>query len=80
MFHHHSFVFQSDYYPIDYLTTIEAEVGSNAVKLIHFNDSLEPKGSKLDRHFPPTAGHIGPAGLLPVYEWGCLHNVPMVIE
>lgn len=73
-------VFQSDYYPIDYLVTIESELGPGVVKLIHFNDSLEPKGSKLDRHFHVPFGHIGATNLLPVYNWANTFNIPMVIE
>jgi deoxyribonuclease-4 len=72
-------VYASGYDPIDYLLTVECELGK-AINLIHFNDSLEPKGSKKDRHFCPGMGYIGAAGLLPVYQWALSHNIPMVIE
>lgn len=61
-------VWACGYNPIDYIQTVECELGKDVIKLIHFNDSLEPKGSRKDRHFMACGGYIGAAGLLPVYN------------
>lgn len=49
-------VFASGYDPSYYLRML---LSANRVKLIHFNDSKEARGSCIDRHFEPGLGHIG---------------------
>jgi len=49
-------VFASGYDPCFYLRMM---LPTNRVKLIHFNDSVEGRGSRIDRHFDPGLGYIG---------------------
>jgi deoxyribonuclease IV len=52
----------------------------NAVALVHFNDSANPRGSRVDRHHPPGLGYIGYKRLWKVHELCRQHNIPMVRE
>lgn len=49
-------VFASGYDPSYYLSLL---LPTQRVKLIHFNDSVEPRGSRIDRHYDPGLGYIG---------------------
>ena len=55
-------------------------VHKNLLKLVHYNDSLEPCGSCLDRHAFMGSGHIGLEGMTAIAELCSSNGVPMVIE
>jgi deoxyribonuclease-4 len=50
------------------------------VRLIHYNDSKFPKGSKKDRHESFGKGLVGCENLINVAKFAVLHNIPMVTE
>jgi deoxyribonuclease-4 len=69
-------VFASGYDPLDYLKA--APYG--LVRLVHFNDSLTPKGSKKDRHAFCGSGHIGIVKMNSVADLCAAKGWDMVIE
>lgn len=72
-------VFACGYDPLEYILEIDREL-PGMLRLIHFNDSKEPKGSRVDRHWPYATGHIGKKALDKVVDWGLANGVPLVIE
>ena len=52
----------------------------SSLKLIHFNDSAKPKGSKVDRHAGIGAGFIGYEKMIDIAILANKHGIPMVIE
>lgn len=55
-------------------------VHKDLLKLVHYNDSLEPCGSCLDRHAFMGTGHIGLEGMTAIAETCAAAGLPMVIE
>lgn len=56
----HAFAFGHDLSNIeDFLSKLEQTIGLENIKLIHLNDSDEPKSSKRDKHKLPGQGLIG---------------------
>lgn len=62
--------------PRTYLEAMDAEM----TRLIHFNDSATPCGSRRDCHAFAGQGHIGLAKMTDVACWGTSKGVPMVCE
>ena len=56
------------------------ERNPSSLKLIHFNDSAKPKGSKVDRHAGIGAGFIGYEKMIDIAILANKHGIPMVIE
>lgn len=54
--------------------------GSERLKLIHVNDSMDICGSLKDRHAPIGEGHIGSKAFAEMMRLPGLANVPMVLE
>lgn len=54
--------------------------GLKNLLLIHFNDSLKPLGSRVDRHANLGVGLIGKAGLVAVMNLARQHQIPLVLE
>jgi deoxyribonuclease-4 len=52
----------------------------NLVKLIHYNDSLDPCGACKVRHAFVGTGHIGFETMQQIAQFCLHHNLPMVIE
>lgn len=50
------------------------------LKLIHFNDSKTPRGSRVDRHATLGTGHIPKQQLLDTAALATRHGIPMIIE
>lgn len=50
------------------------------VKLIHYNDSVYDKGSKLDRHADIGHGKVGLGELIKVAEWAVARGIALVRE
>ena len=71
-------VFAAGHDPLQYIVTALKRPG--LVKLIHFNDSLEPCGACKDRHAYVGSGHIGFDTMSQIAELCHTHNLPMVIE
>jgi len=74
-------VFACGHQPLDYIsraTTYHKK--HNLVKLIHYNDSATPCGSRLDRHAFMGTGHIGMAGMTKIAEHCHSNQYPMLIE
>jgi len=70
-------VFACGYSPDEYL---EEMLARNApVELIHFNDSKEPRNSRVDRHAPPGKGYIG-NNLIKTLKIIKKRNIPAVLE
>jgi deoxyribonuclease IV len=69
-------VFATGYCPLDYLKATP----DSLVKLVHFNDSQTPKGSKKDRHALVGTGHIGFGKMTEVAAYCVERGWPMVIE
>lgn len=72
-------VFACGHDPADYLRASRAK-DPDLLKLIHYNDSATPCGSRLDRHAYCGMGHIGITKMTEVAELGTAASVPMVIE
>jgi len=69
-------IFAAGYDPFEALLMLEGL----PIKLIHFNDSLFPRGSRKDRHRPIGNGKIGLEKLLQVAEYALANNIPLVYE
>jgi deoxyribonuclease-4 len=69
-------VFATGYCPLEYLKATPEKL----VKLVHFNDSQTPKGSKKDRHALVGTGHIGFGKMAEVGVFCAERGWPMVIE
>lgn len=72
--------FASGYLPMESLTILEHEIGVEAIKLIHYNDSKECLGSRKDRHEVPGVGNIDIEELYLAYNYALKYNIPMVRE
>ena len=64
----------------EYITRIVDKLGVEVIRLIHYNDSKTPFGSKVDRHERICQGHIPPEELYWVYQFAVKNNIPMVTE
>lgn len=63
-----------------FITLVDNTMGLERVKLIHLNDTLDPIGSKCDRHAIPGTGQIGKDALKKFIEHPALLNVPVILE
>lgn len=64
----------------DFTNIVDNTMGINNVKLIHLNDSIEKKGSKLDKHQAPGDGLIGDRALKAVIQNPRFKNTPIILE
>jgi deoxyribonuclease-4 len=71
-------VFACGHTPLTFIDKLAAK--PDLLRLIHFNDSLEPCGSCKDRHAPIGGGHIGYKGMEEIAKRCHELKVPMVIE
>ncbi|MDQ1701029.1 MAG: deoxyribonuclease [Frankiaceae bacterium] len=62
------------------LDELHAAVGHGRVALIHANDSLDPCGSRRDRHTNIGRGRIGAEPFGPLFTHALTAGVPMVVE
>ena len=72
-------VFASGHDPLNYIQKWNL-LYPNSIKLIHYNDSMKPCGSCVDRHAAMGTGYIGYDKLLAVASFANIHKIPMVIE
>lgn len=59
---------------------VEKTVGLKRVKVLHFNDSKKPLGSRVDRHEHIGRGHIGLEGFKPWMRDKAWADVPKILE
>ncbi len=71
-------VFACGHKPLTFIDKLAAK--PDLLRLIHFNDSLEPCGSCKDRHAPIGGGHIGYTGMEAIAKRCHELRLPMVIE
>lgn len=73
-------VFAAGYNPTEAINIISNEIGHEAIKLIHFNDSREKIGSRKDRHEIPGLGNIDINEIYSVYQYAIEHDIAMIGE
>jgi deoxyribonuclease-4 len=59
---------------------IDSKIGLEQLKLLHVNDSRDPRGSNRDRHAPIPNGEIGRAGMRAFLGEPRLQGLPAVLE
>ncbi|MFB6190687.1 MAG: deoxyribonuclease IV [Candidatus Nanohaloarchaea archaeon] len=64
----------------DMMQEIEKDLGLDAVKLVHLNDSKDPRGSEKDNHQDIGCGEIGDEGFRNVVNADGLEELPMILE
>ena len=62
------------------LNEFDKVVGLNRLKACHLNDSMNPAGSRKDRHAKIGEGHIGLEALVNVVNHPVLRELPFVLE
>jgi len=74
-------VFALGYNPADFIREIvRIYPDRRVIALVHFNDSQNPRGSRVDRHERCALGYIGKERMLDAYEFCKSQNIPMIIE
>lgn len=63
-----------------FLGSVDREVQIARVRVLHLNDSLRPRGSRVDRHAHIGEGHIGSRAFGWVMREPCFAALPKVIE
>ncbi|MFB6242029.1 MAG: deoxyribonuclease IV [Candidatus Nanosalina sp.] len=64
----------------DFLQEIEEDLGLEAVKVIHLNDSKDERGSEKDNHQDIGYGNIGEEGFRNVVNAEEFEDLPMILE
>src|SRR5262245_27631852 len=64
----------------DLVDEIDAKIGLKQLKLLHVNDSRDPRGSNRDRHAPIPKGEIGRKGMKAFLGEPRLQDLPAVLE
>ena len=72
-------VFACGYDPLFYIQSINDRF-PRILRLVHFNDSETPRGSRVYRHHPVGLGHIGFDRLSEVAVYCMSVNIPLVME
>ena len=55
-------------------------IGLNFLKVIHLNDSMAPKNSRIDHHHHIGKGYIGIEGFKTILHHPALRNLPFILE
>ncbi len=77
----HAFSYGYSLEPVDdFLAIVDRTMGLNALKLIHFNDTNDVQGARLDQHAFPGQGNIGKSTLQGILHHSTLASVPKIIE
>lgn len=64
----------------DVLAEFDRVIGLDRLKAVHINDSMNPPGSRKDRHALIGEGTIGEAAILRVISHPALRGLPFVLE
>lgn len=62
------------------LAEFEAIIGLDRLRAIHINDSMNPRGSRKDRHARIGHGHIGLEGISRIINHPRLRHLPFLLE
>lgn len=62
------------------LEQFEKAIGLRRLRAIHLNDSMNPRGSRKDRHAKIGEGMIGLDGLVRIVNHPALRNLPFILE
>jgi len=62
------------------LAELDAEIGLDRLRVIHFNDSKTPLGSNVDRHWHIGKGEMGRTGLARIVRHPKLRRLPFIME
>jgi len=62
------------------LAELDSEIGLERLRLIHFNDSKTPLGSRADRHWHIGNGEMGREGLARIANHPRLRRLPFIME
>lgn len=62
------------------LTEFDAVIGLGRLRAIHLNDSLNPRGSRKDRHARIGQGHIGVEAIARIINHPRLRHLPFLLE
>lgn len=73
-------VFAGGYSPSTFITRFIEKWGPSSIKLVHFNDSRSPKGSRVDRHAHPGRGYIGAVEMRNALYLCMLNKIDVVME
>lgn len=65
---------------MDFLQEIEEDLGLEAVKVLHLNDSKDERGSEKDNHEDIGYGKIGEEGFRNIVNTEEFENLPMILE
>lgn len=77
----HAFAYGYDLHKIErFINTLENTIKTSNIDLIHFNDSAEKQGSKLDKHAIPGKGYIGKKNLRNLINHPKLLHIPILSE
>jgi deoxyribonuclease-4 len=63
-----------------FIDEIETDLGLDLLKVLHLNDSKDPKGSEKDNHEHIGEGTIGNDGFRNVVTAPAFHDIPMILE
>jgi len=64
----------------DFIDLLNNTIGLDKIDLIHFNDTCEKLGKKIDRHAIPGAGNIGKNYLKQFILNKNINNIPAILE
>lgn len=64
----------------NYIKKFDSLIGTENVKLLHVNDSLNDMGTRKDRHADLGEGYIGAEGIKHFYKYFASKNIPAILE
>ena len=77
-------VFDAGYDIVNHLDEVLAEfdqvIGLSRLKAIHLNDSMNPLGSRKDRHQKIGEGYIGLEAFVRIINHPALNSLPFILE
>ena len=66
--------------PDSVLMEFDNKIGLQKLKAVHINDSMNPCGSRKDRHAGIGEGYIGTEGIRRIINHPCLKDLPFLLE
>ena len=62
------------------LEAFDRTIGLDRLRAVHLNDSMNPRGSRKDRHARIGHGHLGLKAVVSVINHPALHRLPFLLE
>ena len=62
------------------LEAFDRTIGLDRLRAVHLNDSMNPRGSRKDRHARIGHGHLGLKAVVRVINHPALHRLPFLLE